>query len=371
MRELDLPVGTVTFLFTDIEGSTRLLKRVGSAYGRILARHHELVREAILRHRGREIDTQGEAFFVAFSRAKDGVAAAIDVQRAHEAEAWPQDAEVLVRIGIHAAEPELTETGYFGLGVHRAARICSVGHGGQVLLSRSAAGLVDEDETPGIELRDLGEHLLKDLERPERIYQLRAAGLRDGFPPLSSLSELVRQAEASRLPVGTVTFLTTDVEGYSALMSRLSTEQLGAWLDCYHDVIQAAVQEHRGDVLESVGDSVVAVFARAGDAVRAGVALAPALDAATWPEGPPQVRVGIHTGEAERWRSGYIGHALVRALAVCAEAAPGHVLLSQSTESLLDARALGGIRLENVGEQTLRGFDQPVTLYEASTDESR
>jgi class 3 adenylate cyclase len=130
MSRQELPTGTVTFLFTDVEGSTRLLKRLGSEYGRVLVRHHELVRDAIRDHAGKEVDTQGEAFFVAFARAKDAVASAIAMQRNHRNEPWPEDGEVRVRIGIHTAEPELTETGYFGMGLHRAARLCALGHGG-------------------------------------------------------------------------------------------------------------------------------------------------------------------------------------------------------------------------------------------------
>ena len=134
MARRELPTGTVTFLFTDVEGSTRLLKQLGAEYGRVLARHHELVRDAIREHGGHEVDTQGEAFFVAFPRAKDAVASAIEMQRDHGNEPWPEGVEVRVRIGIHTAEPELTDSGYFGMSLHRAARLSAIGHGGQVLL---------------------------------------------------------------------------------------------------------------------------------------------------------------------------------------------------------------------------------------------
>ena len=164
-------------------------------------------------NRGREMDTQGEGFFLAFGRAKDAVAAAVTIQRAHDDEAWPEGADVRVRIGMHTSEPELSNDRYVGLGVHRAARICAVGHGGQVLASRSTAGLVDEEEHPGIEFRDLGEHQLKDLDRSERIYQLVAGGLPADFPPLQVADgDRPRSAEAA-LPSGTVTFLVTDIVG--------------------------------------------------------------------------------------------------------------------------------------------------------------
>src|SRR6478672_7771431 len=127
MATRDLPTGTVTFLFTDIEGSTRLLKRLGTGYGSVLGRHHDLVREIVGCHGGYEVDTQGEAFFVAFARAKDAVAAAIEMQQKHSTESWPEGVEVRVRIGIHTAEPEVAQTGYIGMGLHRAARLCALG----------------------------------------------------------------------------------------------------------------------------------------------------------------------------------------------------------------------------------------------------
>jgi class 3 adenylate cyclase len=359
-----LPTGTVTFVFTDVEGSTRLLKHARQAYGGLLARHHELVRDAIEQQGGREVDTQGEAFFVAYARAKDAVASAIELQRAHAAEAWPEGSEIRVRIGIHTAEPELRSDGYFGLGLHRAARICAVGHGGQVLLSRSAAGLVDEDEIPDIEVRDLGEHLLKDLERRERIYQLVAPGLREEFPPLKTVTELARRAGGDRPPEGTVTFLATDVVGYTEVMRALG-RRIGVWIERYEDICTRAIERAGGTVVEQVGDSLVASFSRASDAVRAATALQPALEAATWPSDAPVVKVGLHTGEIERLRSRYVGFALIRALAVCGEARGGEVLLSQATRGVIDESGIPGLRLEPVGERELTTFDGPVALYRA------
>ena len=137
MREL--PRGTVTFLFTDVEASTSLVRHLGREYGDVLRRHRELIRAAVEAHNGHEVDTQGEGFFVAFGRAKDSVAAAVAAQCAHAVEPWPDGSIVRVRMGIHTAEPEMSGDGYFGMGVHRAARICALGHGGQILLSRSTA----------------------------------------------------------------------------------------------------------------------------------------------------------------------------------------------------------------------------------------
>jgi predicted ATPase len=168
----ELPSGTVTFLFTDIEGSTRLLHELGDAYAVALAEHRRALREAFERHGGVEVDTQGDAFFVAFARAADALSAARDGQAC-------LDGPIRVRMGVHTGEPLVTDEGYVGIDVHRAARIAAVGHGGQVLVSQSTRELVSDD------LLDLGEHRLKDLTAPERIYQLGEGE----FPPLKSLNQ--------------------------------------------------------------------------------------------------------------------------------------------------------------------------------------
>jgi YVTN family beta-propeller protein len=184
----ELPTGTVTFLFTDIEGSTQLLKKLGDRYADVLAEHQRLLRMAFAEAGGREIDTQGDAFFVAFTRAKDAVSAALSGQTALATHPWPGREPVRVRMGIHTAEPAVGGERYVGLGVHRAARVCAAGHGGQILLSGATRELVEEELPSGIELRDLGEHRLKDLDRPEHIFQLVENGLRTDFPPLKTLA---------------------------------------------------------------------------------------------------------------------------------------------------------------------------------------
>src|SRR5580700_5440012 len=181
-------VETLTFLFTDIEGSTALLGRLGEdAYAQVLAGHHALIRSALAAHDGREIDTQGDAFFAVFSSARGCVAAVLAMQRAIADRAWPGGERVRVRMGIHCGEAARTPTGLVGLEVHRAARVAAVAHGGQVLVSEAAAALVRGWLPPGAALADLGSHRLKDLGRPERIFQLTGPGLQAGFPPLRSL----------------------------------------------------------------------------------------------------------------------------------------------------------------------------------------
>jgi predicted ATPase len=169
-----LPSGTVTLLFTDIEGSTRLLEELGDRYSDVLAEHRRLLRQAFQAHGGIEVDTQGDAFFYAFASAKDALAAAAEAQQAL------LDGPVRVRIGLHTGEPIATDEGYVGIDVHRAARIMGVGHGGQVLLSQTTRELLDSS----FELRDLGEHRLKDIQGPVWIFQLG----RDPFPPLKTIS---------------------------------------------------------------------------------------------------------------------------------------------------------------------------------------
>jgi predicted ATPase/class 3 adenylate cyclase len=180
----ELPTGTVTLLFTDIEGSTRLLRQMGEDYAGLLAEHRRLLRAAFTANGGREVDTQGDAFFIAFDRAFDAVAAAAAVQRSLAGHAWPDGGAVRVRIGLHTGEPALVDDLYVGLDVHRAARLCAAGHGGQVLLSDATRALAEQRLPPGTSLRDLGEHRLKDLQRPERIFQLVVADLPSEFPPL-------------------------------------------------------------------------------------------------------------------------------------------------------------------------------------------
>ncbi|MGQ0606941.1 MAG: adenylate/guanylate cyclase domain-containing protein [Chloroflexota bacterium] len=170
----NLPSGTVTFVFSDIEGSTALLKRLGDErYAALLATHRRIVRETFGMHHGQEIDTQGDAFFYSFPRARDAVAAAVEVQRAHEQESWPEGAAVRMRLGLHTGEPAVGEEGYTGLDVVRASRIAAVGRGGQVLLSETTRAIVAGDLPDGVALHSLGDQRLRDIDRPEPLHELR------------------------------------------------------------------------------------------------------------------------------------------------------------------------------------------------------
>jgi predicted ATPase/class 3 adenylate cyclase/DNA-binding CsgD family transcriptional regulator len=203
----NLPTGTVTLLFSDIEESTHLLQQLGDRYASVLAECRSMLRAAFQEWNGYEVDTQGDAFFVAFARATDAVLAAVDVQRALASHPWPEDAAVRVRMGLHTGEPTLTPEGYVGLDVHRAARIMSAGYGGQVLLSQTTCNLVEHDLPEDESLRDLGEYRLKDLGRPRRLFQLVISDLLADFPRLRTLD-----TSPNNLPVQLTPFLGREQE---------------------------------------------------------------------------------------------------------------------------------------------------------------
>ena len=198
----ELPTGTVTFLFTDIEGSTRLLQQLGDAYPALLSEHHRLLRAAVEAGGGVAIGSEGDSLFAAFGSASAGLVAAVEAQRALAAGSWPGDSEVRVRMGLHTGEALVRDGTYVGLDVHRAARIAAVGHGGQILVSESSRALVEQSLPSGVELRDLGRHRLKDLAQPERIFETVIAGLPSQFPPLRSLD-----ATPNNLPTQLTSFI--------------------------------------------------------------------------------------------------------------------------------------------------------------------
>jgi predicted ATPase/class 3 adenylate cyclase len=216
---------TLSFLFTDVEGSTGLPGRLGGGdYAAVLADHYRLIREALAAHGGREVNTQGDAFFAVFSTARGCAAAAIAIQQAIAAHSWPAGEQPRVRIGMHSGEAEQTSTGLVGMEVHRGARIAAVAHGGQILVSATAAALLGGMLPDGASLRDLGRHRLKDLDQPEQIFQLDAPGLAATFPRLKSLEN---PRPPSNLPAQASSFIGRDAElsGVSQLVatSRLVT----------------------------------------------------------------------------------------------------------------------------------------------------
>src|SRR3954467_13850410 len=219
-----LPGGTVTFVFTDIEGSTRLLQELGDeAYGRVSGDHRRLVREAFAAHGGTEIDTQGDAFFFSFPRARDAVSAAVDAQRALREHEWPQGKEVLVRMGVHTGEPHVGDEGYLGLDVVRAARISAAGHGGQILISETTRALLGNQLPDGVAVHDLGQQHLKDVQH-EHIYELSIDGRSLAGRPLKTEKPKSAQEDmASRMEERINTYVEGQIE--SAMEKLLQKRQ--------------------------------------------------------------------------------------------------------------------------------------------------
>src|SRR5512146_172742 len=190
-----LPAGTVTFVFTDIEGSTRLLQELGDeAYGRVAGDHRRLVRETFSAPGATEIDTQGDAFFFSFPRARDAVAAAVDAQRALRDHEWPDGRAVSVRMGLHTGEPHMGEEGYLGIDVVRAARISAAGHGGQILISETTRALLGNQLPEGVAVHDLGQQHLKDVQH-EHIFELTIDGRAASPKPLKTQSQNLKSRQ--------------------------------------------------------------------------------------------------------------------------------------------------------------------------------
>ena len=179
-----LPTGFVTFLLTDIEGSTALLRQLGDGYGGLLNDVRAVTRQAVLRAGGREVDARADEFFAVFERTVAAIEAATTVQRTLSGRRWPDDLECRVRMGIHSGRPTLTDTGYIGMSVHTAARVCSAAHGGQILISSHTRDAVHGSLPRGTHLRDLGRHRLPGLSEPEALFQVEADGLLAEFPAL-------------------------------------------------------------------------------------------------------------------------------------------------------------------------------------------
>ena len=201
----ELPTGTVTFLFTDIEGSTRLLRELGDRYATVLKEHQLIIRQAIANAGGAEVGIEGDSFFAAFSSAPAAVGAAVAGQLGLAAHGWPEGFSVRVRMGLHTGDGVLSGSDYVGIDVHRAARIASAAHGGQVILSDATRALTEQSLPAGARLRDLGNHRLKDIVQPEHLYDLVIDGLPAEFPPPRTLD-----ARPNNLPLQLTSFVGRD-----------------------------------------------------------------------------------------------------------------------------------------------------------------
>lgn len=353
-----LPQGTVTFLFTDIERSTDLVRSLGPRFGDVRAEHGRLIREAVEARGGHVVDTQGDAFFVAFEQAGDAVAAAIDLQRAIEATDWHDSARLRVRVGIHTAEPQLHDDGYAGIGVHRAARICAAAHGGQILLSNATAGIVEDRELPEVELLDLGEYRLKDIARPQRLFQVASEGLESEFDPPAAL------ADERAVPYGqAATFLVVDIAMWSATMRALGDDAAALFAADYHSVVERAVDAGDGQMLEAIADSTLSVFANARDAVLCASTVRKDLKQHSWPIGSSLIlRAAVHTGRLVAKQFG--GTAVFHCFSLCQSAKIDQILVSHSTHALLEGIILPGIELRDLGERQLERVEFPSRVFE-------
>jgi class 3 adenylate cyclase len=352
----ELPRGTVTFLFTDVEASTELTRTLSERYSDVLSDSRRLLREAVTEHDGVEVDTQGDGFFAAFDRARDAVLAAAAAQRSHAEHAWPEAGDVRLRMGLHTAEPGVWEEGYTGVGLTRAARICATGHGGQVLLSRSTAGIVADDSFEGLGLRDLGAHRLKGLIWPEQIFQLVIEGLPMEFPPLET-------PEGAGPAMETATVLQTDVEGLTGLIESLAPETFRALIAQCHQLTQAVLEDFEGYSGVSFVDSTVALFRSPRAAVQAAAELRRRIAEHAWPGGVRLgMRIAVHSGELVTTAFGPIGRPVYLCSRICHAAGSGQTLVSEVTRGLLGTTDLGGVALADAGELELRGAT--IRVYE-------
>src|SRR5438105_7789592 len=266
MAEGGLPTGTLTFLFTDLEGSTHLLQRLGDRYPSLLADHYELMREAFARTGGREVATLGDALFVVFEQASDATAGAVQAQSALAQHAWPDDCDVRVRMGLHTGEAVIADGDYVGMAVNVAARICSAAHGGQVLISAVTRAIAEPAVADATAFVELGRHRLKDLSEPVDLFQVSYPGLPADFPrlrldavpgnlPKQATSFIGREAElreaTSHVATGRrlVTFSGSGGSGKTRLALQVAAEAVdrfsdGAWLVELASVGDAAQLPH-------------------------------------------------------------------------------------------------------------------------------
>jgi class 3 adenylate cyclase len=360
MAGAQLPIGTVTFLFSDIEESTGLLRHVGDdTFASIRGIHRRLLREAVLAHEGTEIETTGDGFFIAFASARSAVRAAVGRAAHSRRFEWPTEGHVRVRMGLHTAEPHLSEEGYVGVGVHRAARICEAARGGQILVSNATAGIIEDAELPEVELLDLGEHRLKGLPWSQRLFQLSVLTLPSKFdPPRTADLDARVPGSARSLPrmwrAGATSSACSVMKNAAALLNRLPQIGCEGWS-----------RAHDGTVVEEIGDNLWAVFRNARDAIQAAAIVRDSFSDFAWPsECDVALKIALHSG---RWsgdaREPIGGTAFLRLHQLAEVVEPNQVLISQTTADLLQGDR-GIPLLRNRGDIELGDFDEPVRVYE-------
>jgi class 3 adenylate cyclase len=307
---VSLPSGTVTFLLTDIEASTALWERQPEAMRAAVARHEAVLTAGVERHGGVVIRSRGEgdSIFAVFARAGDGVAAACASQQALLSESWPSAMPLRVRMALHAGEAELRDGNYYGEAVNRCARLRAAGHGGQILLSEATTVLVRDALPAEAALWALGEHRLRHLTRPERIFQLLAPGLPSEFPHLNTIDAV----PGSFRPGGDyreLTVLFSDVRGFTALAQALNPDQVFVTLNEYLTAMSDVIYDFQGTLDKFMGDGILAFWGapvrqedHAGLACRAALRMVEELGRLNqeWARAgrpPLAISVGINTGE--------------------------------------------------------------------------
>ena len=346
----ELPVGTLTVLHTEIEGSTLLTVHLGDRYPAVLATHCALLRTAFAAHEGHEVDTQGDSFFVVFVRATQAVAAAVAIQRALAAEAWPEGEAVRVRIGLHTGEPIRTAAGYTGMDIIRGARIRDAGHGGQVLLSKSTTALVEDSLLDGLSLRDLGAYRLKNMPSPERIFQLIIPDLPFDFPLLRSLD--TRERGPGRV---LTTVLFVKITGSTERLVAMGDRRWLALRAQYIALVRQELAHHDGEEIDLVGGDLFAVFDSAAAAIRCGCAIRDAVQGLGI-----AVRVGLHAGEVEYVDRTMGGITVHTGSSVMGAAQPGQVLVSHTVKDLVTG---SGITFTDRGTHILKGLPGEWRLF--------
>ncbi|HEX6702604.1 MAG TPA: response regulator [Gaiellaceae bacterium] len=313
-----LPTGTVTLLFSDIESSTGLVQKLGEAYSQVLSDHRRLVREAVAGAGGTEVDCRADEFFIAFVDAESAVAGALAAQRALSTADWPEGAPVRVRMGMHTGHPVFADDTYYGIDVHRAARICRSGHGGQVLVSAATREALYGVDLGDAELRDLGEHELKGLPAPERIFQLVAEGLEETFPALREADLGATAPAALDAPEASAVPVAEDGSGEQALRVALAEDSV-------------LLREGIARLLDDAGFEVVAQAGTADDLVRLVAMHKPDVAITDIRMPPTQTDEGLQAAQKIRERQPDVG---VLVLSQYVEPAYAMTLLGDSAEGV-------------------------------------
>jgi class 3 adenylate cyclase len=255
--------------------------------------------------------------------------------------------EVRVRIGLHTTEPHVDSEGYVGVGVSRAARICAAAHGGQIVLSQATAGIVEDNQLLDVRLRDLGEHFLKDIPLPQRLFQVDADGLRSEFPVLGT-----------KIGKGSIaTLVALDLAGWGRVLAELGDDGAAAAAAEYHRIVAEIARRNGGVEVEAVADQSLCVFSSPKEALVAVTAMREELRSRAWITGTetPELAAAAHTGRLASAVGGQLGSVTFRVIGLCCSAEPGQALVSHSTHALLEGEILPGMTLHDLGERELPG----------------